>query len=412
MAAPLNRLFHVALTVLPAAIFFTGGVVPADAQLIDCYRYDGTVAHNSTRCPGSNACCGPTATCLSNRLCTADSDPFSTEKPVRGPCAVKGWDASCAQICMYNELERYPRVKTCSDGSLCCDDDPKCCDRGQGIFLDESGNRVSTRATGELTRYPPTAGGQSRYTILPSGASPSPSSSTNNNQQATTTSVSTPTTTSDSDATSGESISTATTAPDEDDASTTSRAAAAKPTRDPDSDSSSDPDTDPGSDPGTRSASSQSSDSPETSSGSDQSLPLKLGLGLGIPLGVLVLSAVLFCVFRLGRQAGRGQVAESGSAFPPSSTAPSEYQSMTTVTNDSPAMYQNMAAVAGYPQVAGQHVPQKPFMEPVEIGGQMAVEIMQPEPRPKPHVDVIELGGQNAVEIMTHPPRSQPPQYY
>ncbi|KAL2270620.1 hypothetical protein VTJ83DRAFT_2804 [Remersonia thermophila] len=421
MAAPGNRLFHVALAVLPAAVFFIEAVVPAKAQLIQCYKFDGTVAHNSTICPGSNACCGPTATCLSNRLCTADSDPFSKAKPVRGPCAIKGWDESCAQICMYEELDKYPRVKTCADGSLCCDDDPNCCNRGQGVFLDTNGQRVSTRVTGELTRYPPTAGGRSRYTILPSGASPSPSPSTDDNGQThTTTSVSRPTTTHDGDATSGESVLTATTPSDRDGASTSSGAAAAKPTRDPDADSSSDPATDRDSesktdgatDSSSRSASSQSADSPESSSGSDRSLPLKLGLGLGIPLGLLVLSAILFIVFRLGRQAGRGQLAELASAFPPSSTAPSEYQSTTTITNDSPAMYQPMAAVASYPSVAGQPEPQNQHMRPVEIDGHMAVEIMQHEPRPKIHYDVVELGGQTAVEIMTHPPRTQPPQYY
>jgi LPXTG-motif cell wall-anchored protein len=32
-----------------------------------------------------------------------------------------------------------PRVRICSDGSLCCDDDVRCCDDGKGVFLDVSG---------------------------------------------------------------------------------------------------------------------------------------------------------------------------------------------------------------------------------------------------------------------------------
>ena len=33
------------------------------------YRWDGAVSPNNTKCPNSDACCGPKATCLSNRLC-------------------------------------------------------------------------------------------------------------------------------------------------------------------------------------------------------------------------------------------------------------------------------------------------------------------------------------------------------
>ena len=76
---------------------------PVNAQLIDCYKWDGTISANNTRCPGSNACCGPNSVCLSNRLCTPDRDPTPEGKLVRGPCAVKGWDDSCPQICTYSK---------------------------------------------------------------------------------------------------------------------------------------------------------------------------------------------------------------------------------------------------------------------------------------------------------------------
>jgi hypothetical protein len=100
---PARALLNFALAVLPFVVLFNNAIAPSNAQFIDCYKFDGTLSPNNTRCPGSNACCGPKATCLSNRLCTADEDPNSTAKPVRGPCAVKGWDPTCAQICMYSK---------------------------------------------------------------------------------------------------------------------------------------------------------------------------------------------------------------------------------------------------------------------------------------------------------------------
>ncbi len=41
----------------------------------------------------------------------------------------------------------------CSDGSLCCNNDPQCCQDGKGIFLDEGGERISARATAATTSY-------------------------------------------------------------------------------------------------------------------------------------------------------------------------------------------------------------------------------------------------------------------
>ena len=85
-------------------------LIGTNAQLIDCYKWDGTIAANNTRCPGSNACCGPGAVCLSNRLCTSDGNPNSKAKLVRGPCAVNGWDDSCPQICTYSKPGTTPRA--------------------------------------------------------------------------------------------------------------------------------------------------------------------------------------------------------------------------------------------------------------------------------------------------------------
>ncbi|KAL2145182.1 hypothetical protein VTI28DRAFT_7818 [Corynascus sepedonium] len=169
----------VALGGLPFAIFILPLLsMVANAELIDCYRWDGTVVANNTKCPGSNACCGPNAVCLSNRLCTPDRDPYPDARLVRGPCALKDWDDGCPQICTYQEGRLFPRVETCPDGSYCCDDDPECCEKGLGVFLNESGNTVATKATGPITRYPPRGSDGSRYTLVPTMSSGAESSAT------------------------------------------------------------------------------------------------------------------------------------------------------------------------------------------------------------------------------------------
>ena len=73
--------------------------VSVNAQ-ITCYGIGGQSYTDNTLCPGSNACCGRKATCLSNRLCHNPNDPVGLW--VRGPCAIKGWDDSCGQICLYS----------------------------------------------------------------------------------------------------------------------------------------------------------------------------------------------------------------------------------------------------------------------------------------------------------------------
>lgn len=100
-----RRVLFAAVAALPS-LFLVATLHPLavsaqDSQLIDCYRFDGVVTPNNTKCPNSNACCGPKANCLSNRLCANPGDP--PNRWVRGPCAVKGgWDDGCAQICKYS----------------------------------------------------------------------------------------------------------------------------------------------------------------------------------------------------------------------------------------------------------------------------------------------------------------------
>ncbi|KAI5456491.1 hypothetical protein BGZ63DRAFT_367086 [Mariannaea sp. PMI_226] len=123
-------------------------------KVITCYGYGGQPYENNARCPGSNACCGIDATCLSNRLCHKPNDGPNTF--VRGPCAIDPYDSgTCAQICLYNETTGIlPRVSICADGSLCCNDDAHCCDEGNGIFLDNDG-KIAESAPSTTYSYGP-----------------------------------------------------------------------------------------------------------------------------------------------------------------------------------------------------------------------------------------------------------------
>lgn len=50
---------------------------------------------------------------------------------------------------------RLPRVRTCGDGSLCCDNDPQCCDGGgNGVFLDNKG-QIADSAPSTTFSYGP-----------------------------------------------------------------------------------------------------------------------------------------------------------------------------------------------------------------------------------------------------------------
>jgi hypothetical protein len=119
---PLGLLCAAAVTTCPS-IFLAASLYPAavnaatdDSLLIDCYRWDGAITANNTKCPNSNACCGPTATCLSNRLCANVGD--GPNLWVRGPCAIEGWDDDCAQICKYSESPQLPATLCLPDRML------------------------------------------------------------------------------------------------------------------------------------------------------------------------------------------------------------------------------------------------------------------------------------------------------
>lgn len=47
-----------------------------------------------------------------------------------------------------------PRVRICSDGSLCCNDDSQCCDNGGGVFLDNEG-KIADRAPSTTVSWGP-----------------------------------------------------------------------------------------------------------------------------------------------------------------------------------------------------------------------------------------------------------------
>ncbi|KAK4448899.1 hypothetical protein QBC34DRAFT_300053 [Podospora aff. communis PSN243] len=146
----------------------------AQSNTITCFGFNGGNYTGNIACPGSNACCGSGATCLSNRICVNPNQEL-----VRAPCRVFPHDETCAQICLYDEPSlggRLPRVKICDDGSLCCDNLATCCENGLGIFLDESGRRVSARATAATTSFPPNPTGTDRITLTPS-VSTSPTTS-------------------------------------------------------------------------------------------------------------------------------------------------------------------------------------------------------------------------------------------
>ncbi|KAK4231605.1 hypothetical protein QBC38DRAFT_533578 [Podospora fimiseda] len=242
-------------TIFTLSIYFAS--IPA-VSADTCFRLDGQPMVNNRKCPGSNACCGETATCLSNRLCHNEGDP--PDLFVRGPCLIKGWNGSndCAQICLFNETatNRMPRVTQCSDGSLCCDDNKNCCAEKKGIFLDPNGMRVSARATGATLSFPP-------------GVSTTSSSSSSSTTTLTTTL----------------SLSTLTT-------ETTSSSTTTRTTLD-----------------GSQFSSSSTS-VPITGTSSDSdTVGLKVGLGLGIPLAVLISGLLVYCFFKKRNAAARAETA-------------------------------------------------------------------------------------------------------
>jgi hypothetical protein len=259
--------------------------------------------------------------------------------------------------CAAEEGSKFPRVGTCPDGSLCCDDDDKCCEKGLGIFLDESGNRVSTKATGATTAYPPTAGGASRYTLMPSVSA---GSSTTRTSEATSTS--------ETNISAGNSRTTGT-------SRTTSGAESSATTSGIETLSESSSDATTISDTGAL-ATSGSSPSPSAgpSSGSNDSMPLKLGLGLGfgIPVAMLATGALMYCWLRpRGHRSGTA----AGGASDAASTAP--YQPMGTqpassVAGSSPGTEYGYGHGHGHGPLPGP-VFRDSYV--VEAGGQMSAEL-------------------------------------
>lgn len=87
------------LLLLIGLLFFVQQAAAFEEVGTVCFAFDGDTYVNQTLCPGSNACCEYTATCLSNRLCRNANDAPGTF--IRSTCALRGWDQSCAQICLY-----------------------------------------------------------------------------------------------------------------------------------------------------------------------------------------------------------------------------------------------------------------------------------------------------------------------
>ena len=316
------------VSVLLLLTFLYPAAVPAqDTQLIDCYGFDG-IARNSTKCPNSNACCGPKATCLSNNLCANPGD--AENRWVRGPCAVKGWDPECAQVCLYSiyvhvslpnlpqwthllvEEKKgvFPRVVLCADGTLCCDNNPQCCEAKLGVFLDENGNRVYAKATGAVTSYPPIPGSYERFTQTPSTD--------------TTTGTSTSTTSSSSTSESTPSSLTLT--------SPTNPAAA---------------------DPSSSTSPFQQTPSPDTS------LSLKVGLGLGIPLAALLTACAVWFLLRRRNRRRAAATANTTPALPAHTEVSPSYM------YSSQPVYGSVPKPPGY--ASGGY--------PVELLGQTATEL-------------------------------------
>lgn len=239
-------------------------LIQADGTVgIVCYGFNGLSYVNNTKCPGSNACCGYQATCVSNRLCHNPGDAEGTY--VRGPCANNVWDSTCAQVCMFNETEQLsgflPRVSQCSDGSWCCVNDATCCSNSRGVFLDSDGNSASAEGTRTVS-YPPVSGtGIERYTESISTTEASTSS---------TTSISTTLASVTSQATSMTSSS----------STTTATSAASDSTQDEDDND-------------------------------DSGTKVGLGVGLGVPLAAIVAGLSVWFILRRKRRPDGAQLAAS-----------------------------------------------------------------------------------------------------
>ena len=271
-------------------------------EVTHCYGFDGTSYANNTVCPGSLACCGIDAVCVSNRLCKKPGAP--PNQFIRGPCAKKPYDKEkCALICQYgkrrahkttlcksganatqsdeNVHHKFPVVTQCDNGSFCCDNVPDCCENHGGTFLDERGNMdnesaskyiswgVDRTASGYNTASPPPV-------TLPSYTPPRESTAkTTAESTAKSTDTSSEKSTDTSAAKSTASASNTAASP----ADITSSIAILGPT----------PDWDPA--------------GPSDTGDGDKSKKLKIGLGAGVTAGVLLIVGVLaLCLLRRRRR--------------------------------------------------------------------------------------------------------------
>jgi hypothetical protein len=164
-------------------------------------------------------------------------------------------------------------VVECANGSLCCNNDPQCCQDGQGTFLDENGKVVAARVAAPVTTYLPGEDTLERFPVNPSTSTTSSSTSSSTGSSTSSTSESESAT-----------ASTPTTPSEPEGATSTPANAAPAP------------------------APSSGSD------GSDDSLGLKIGLGLGIPLAILMTACVVYFVLRrrLGPRGGHQPVPQNG----------------------------------------------------------------------------------------------------
>ncbi|ELQ33136.1 hypothetical protein OOU_Y34scaffold00997g2 [Pyricularia oryzae Y34] len=222
------------------ALFFAvllGQVHLAASQGISCFGVNGLLYPEQKKCPGSNACCGVGAICLPNRLCKNPNDneglfTFLTLLPTA--------EAGAANV--------FPRVTVCADGSLCCNNDPQCCSKGNGRWLDERGNLLSS---------PPSQ--SSASSVVPSTSSASAPLSSSQSKEANTNGASASTDSSSTTTLAAPSTATTTATVGEDAAASRQRA---------------------------------------TGSESDaETLALKVGLGIGIPFAAAIAAFAVWCCF-------------------------------------------------------------------------------------------------------------------
>ncbi|TLD11785.1 hypothetical protein PspLS_11659 [Pyricularia sp. CBS 133598] len=271
-----------------------GQVHLAASQSIPCFGVNGLLYPEQAKCPGSNACCGVGAICLPNRLCKNPNDNEGLF--VRGPCLPQPFDEDCPKISEAGANNVFPRVTVCADGSLCCNNDPQCCSKGNGRWLGGRGNLLSS---------PPSLSSASSVVSTTSSASGPLSSSQGN--QANTNGAS----------------------PRADSSSTTTLAASSTAT--------------------TTSTAGEDTAAPrQRTTGSDsdaETLALKVGLGIGIPFAAAIAAfAVWYCFWQRRRKSTKAaKIAQQQQQMLPASNY-SLMPGSSNLAKDSPvAHYQDMS---------------------------------------------------------------------